>query len=263
MPMPISKRIIPEKRIYALDEAIAISATKNMVLYARVSERPSVRNGSLGEQRQSLLKATAQMQRDGWRRKAIIECQEHGKLSCDRQHLLRALEVAKKYKAILVAVERTRLIKPEHYDRRKPHKDEPTGEEWARFFELADGVLVATVMDPKMTYEELQSLRTTRSGNCGRPSTIDRSLIVKVLSLCEAYEWCVNIVHEDAPISLGKIAAKLGIPKVKVQRIVNQQIPHPRYTGQSWKHLKNPYTVFRKLEKDREEMEAEFEKGHE
>jgi hypothetical protein len=114
---------------------------------------------------------------------------------CDRRKLIAAAEAARKrwWPAYLVAVDRSRFIRAEAYDRKTEagRLAEPTAAEYARLRELTGGVPLVTVEPPDLTEAERQSRAIRRSGKAGRPRAVDDQLAAR-LALYFAEHYIVN-----------------------------------------------------------------------
>lgn len=206
----VNRANAPHGRILHLPDALVQHASNDVVLYCRTSELTQKYNGSLDRQRNAALQAIRQL---GVRLCGLVYGQEYGQMSADRQYLRRAIGLARKQNAILVAADLSRLIRAEAFDRRQNWHAAPTPEEIARLFELAAGVpFLATIQRPDMTPVEMHSLATKR-GKPGRRSTVDVRLFHEIVQ------------EHQAGKSLRGIAAALGIGVSVVRNVLDQEMP--------------------------------------
>jgi DNA invertase Pin-like site-specific DNA recombinase len=151
-----------------------------VVLYCRCSERSMVRNGSLERQQHHEVQ---ELFKHGMNLRAIFAGQEYGKLSVPRPTLYEALDRARFHRAILVAADVTRFIRAEAFCRKTNWHAQPTAEEFQQLLEMADGVPLATRLDPWLSNAEVQGFSTKRSKRHGRPPTIDYPTGIRILEM--------------------------------------------------------------------------------
>jgi hypothetical protein len=193
--------------------AESLPAGTCVVAYCRVSEATQVSNGGLRAQERSAL---SQVRALGLRLKGFVSGAEYGKLSADRQHLLRAIGLARRHGAGIVAADLSRLLRAESFDKATNRLAVPTPGEVAALRALAEGVpFLATIAPPGMSPSELHSRAVKRgmraTGNPGgRPSSIDFRLAGLI--------W--NDHHGGD--SLRRIADRYGLTKSAVQRAVRK-----------------------------------------
>jgi DNA invertase Pin-like site-specific DNA recombinase len=235
--------------ILPLDEAWAVSPTVNVVLYGRVSSYNPAQRKSLadqiafGQRHINALLEPATL-------KAICAGVEPGRISAKRPKLILAFEQAAKHQALIVARDVSRLIRAESYDRKTNRDVSPTPEEMGQLLELATeySVIVATIEDPTLTESQRHSQATKAGGKAGRPSTIDYYEAMRILETFECGE------------SYTDIAARLGISRSKIQRLLDQKVPAdliPSAEGMRWKEFDFPSRAYRLAYKLRQFRDSE------
>ena len=190
--------------ILHLPEALEQHPNNRLVSYCRVSEFAQVYSRSLDRQ-----KATEgrELQKLVGKLYGQVAGRERGKMSNDRPHLREAIRLARKFNAIVCARDLSRLIRAEAYDHVNNWHAQPTRDELERLLELADGVRLATRLDPDLRPEEIHSIATRSGGKPGRPSTVDDKLYQRVIFSLQDNQ------------SYSSIARFYGISKSMVQRI--------------------------------------------
>jgi hypothetical protein len=84
--------------------------------------------------------------------KEVVSGREYGKLSARRPLLDRAIALARRHKAGIVAADLTRLLRAEAFDKANDRMAVPTAEEVRALLTRAKGVLfLATLADPALT----------------------------------------------------------------------------------------------------------------
>lgn len=196
------------------------------VIFSRVSTSTQLKRGaSLQNQTQRVRHSVANA---GIKMVGLLEVQESGLMSQPRQGLLDAIEVAKHWDAILVAEDVTRLVRSE-----KGAQWIGSPAEWKLFFEMLDGIKVATVIPYQTPLEELHSHKTKAgmAASCkkaGRPSELTFEQWWKILR--ERFRG------EDDPVGIATIARRLGYSHGKVQRALDLYLPR---TNHQWKELQS------------------------
>ncbi|QDT66373.1 recombinase family protein [Calycomorphotria hydatis] len=157
--IPDRKRRGNPPSVLSLEEALARFSDAPIVVYVRVSERSQKSNGSLKKQRRTIVECLS----GKGKVESVVEAVEYGKLSVYRPQFRKAIELAREVGAGVTALDTTRLLRAESFDKATNPFSEPTADEWLKLSRLADGVkFLATVMPPSTPLEELHSGKTRR-----------------------------------------------------------------------------------------------------
>lgn len=191
--------------------------------FARESTATQVSNGALERQRQSLV---SYVRSAGLKLKGLVYGHEPGKLSQPRPHLTHAIALARFHKAVIVAPDLSRLLRPEAFDPIRNRLAAPTPDEIAALLVLMDGVpLVATVVDPSLPQAVVHSLNTKRGMRAGgdsggRPSPIKDYRLAEQLMR----EWAEGLPQSE-------IAKRHGLSKDAVWRLIKRLGTGPSRKG--------------------------------
>lgn len=164
--------------------ASSLEAGTRVVLYGRVSEYAQVSKGSLHHQRSDLVMWSREL---GLTRRGIASGCEYGKLSWDRPAFLRAVDLALRHDAGILATNATRFLRAEAFDKETNPWAEPTEQEWEALLALAKGGrFLATLIDPSTPLRDVHAETTRRRMEAlgkkgGRPSKIGPRLGRRIL----------------------------------------------------------------------------------
>ena len=131
---------------------------QRVVIYCRVSGRDQERSQNLSDQGENLKNESKQR---GFVVVEIISEVASGWKE-DRDGLLRAVEIAREKKAIVVAESVTRFIRSRDYNSVTNWNAKPTVADYNRLQLETDGVELATLINPDATPEEIRSYETKR-----------------------------------------------------------------------------------------------------
>jgi hypothetical protein len=188
--------------ILHLPDAIKQSETGNVVYHARSS---SWSNRESLEAHVMEGRAIIRAMEGATLLDVVVKGVEPGLIGDHRRRLKRAIAAARRHKAILVAWDVSRFIRPQaYYDGDLEAK--PTPAEYAALFTMADGVILATIQPPDLTEHGRHSQAIRRGGLQGRPSSIGVKLSRKIIALRGQGE------------SFAKIAAMCGVSPTAVRR---------------------------------------------
>ena len=176
-----STGILPDSGLYGkgretggilhLPDALRLYPEKRMILYNRTSgygKQTGKDRSNLDEKEAVLHRAVRHLTNRPL--KAVVSVAgECGKLSASRPRLISAAQDARKYKAMLVAYDLSRFLRPAAYDPRTNSHAEPTPDEFELLHEMTFGVVLATVLPPWLPESDRQSYLTKRTGKAGRP----------------------------------------------------------------------------------------------
>jgi hypothetical protein len=141
---------------------------------------------------------------------------EQGKMSKRRPCLEEAAEYARHAKIILVALDRSRFIRPEAYDYLDPdtYDLKPTAGEWDLFRALTRGCRLATILHPATPFRELHSKRTKQTGKAGRPRKVDYEKLFAALGPLHFDRHRFRL-RWQTPIA--EVAAAFGVGPMTIQ----------------------------------------------
>jgi hypothetical protein len=180
-----------------LPDLIERGEVKSITLYGRVSTDVQVRNGSLSDQMRKFKELVQPYAKSPYRIPVVARYggPESGK-QYERSKLRRAVAMARRENAVVVADTTDRLIRAEDYDPhdRETWKCRPTDAEYRRFIEANSGVVFATIgKRPDAGPRRTRGYQTKRGheakGNKGgRPKKLSRAerkelLLPKVMQL--------------------------------------------------------------------------------
>jgi hypothetical protein len=194
-----------DRRILHLPDARAQYGDR-VVSYSRVTTPSQVTNGSLLQQKASEYRALRSL---GLRVRAVVAECESGKVSQPRRHLLEAIRLASKHKAILVCHDLSRFIRSESFHHLHNWHCLPSPEEIARLLDLAGEVPLATRLDPTMSASDIHR-HSTRRRRPGRPRSYDTETAKRML------EGLAN------GGSLKEVADDCGVEKGAVKRLLDE-----------------------------------------
>lgn len=232
--------ILPE--ILHVPDALERYPEISHVFYHRLSSGGQGSKGKLAEKtlaaENELLKLTA-----GTRSRLLWEAYgiEEGKLSMPRPKLIEAAAFAAEQGAILVAADLSRFIRSEAYHRCTNFDAEPTQRELAKLGRLTNGVILATVLHPNATESERHSNATKRTMKCGRPSTIDYKLAMRIFEALGSR----GLFSRGWENSIATVARRLGIHPGKIQRLLDSPVPGKE--GLRWKDFITPSEAYPEL----------------
>ena len=237
--MPIKKsdrdRIVAEMGDWSLlhlPEALENYPDKALLPYVRVSDESQVSRGDLEKQGDQFRELLEPFGREiySWE----FQAQESGVVGTGNQKLTEAVACTRENDLILVAKDRSRLIRASKEQRRKFSKRtqyEPTIKEWFEFYELVRDIPTAVYIAPSLPLDginsEKQKIASSFSPNKPGPTGPDDSLIAKILR--RKQEGC----------SIRNIAGQLRISQSKVQRVLDKDVPGRE--GEKLKSIDRPY----------------------
>lgn len=208
--------ILPEQRdtggILHLPDALKMYPDVGIVLLPRVSGPSQASNGKLDQKTFALYDECKKMAPEA-RVLFISRGVEEGKLSVPRPGLERAVQeivTSRRGAKIILASDMSRFIRSESYCRQKNWDVWPTPEEFNRLREMTCGAVLATLLDPQATESERHSYLTKRTGQCGRPRTLDRRIETEIREA------------REVGLSYGELEERFGVTKSMIQRILKR-----------------------------------------
>ena len=218
-----------------LNEAVQRYPDNALLPYVRVSAESQVSRGDLKEQGDQFRELLEPFGREiySWE----FQVQESGVVGTGNQKLTEAVACARENGLILVAKDRSRLIRASKEQRRKSSKRtqyEPTIKEWFEFYELVKDVPTAVYIAPSLPLDGIDGINSEKQkiarqfSDCKPgPNGPDNVLISGILELRQ--EGC----------SFRNIATQLGIDKSKVQRVLEKEVPG--WEGETWANMYRPF----------------------
>ena len=209
--------------IFHLDSVPVAHSELPIVLYARESGRTQDCRGNLANQGKNLLAAVTA------RGRAIVG-RLHGEVSSGwihpdhfRLRFERAITEAKRLNAILLAESTDRFIRPESYRSDTRWDAWPTVDEFERLKEMADGVILATLLHPDTPPAEVRAYQTSRGQQQkgrkgGRPKS-NRPGYKKARRL-ELQPQVLRLRQQGCPIEI--IGELTGLPKATISTWISR-----------------------------------------
>jgi hypothetical protein len=194
------------RRVELFEDSL-VRTGADFVVYHRVSSRSQASNGRLDAKTNAVqleARRIRDLMRPERRLRRVFRGIELGQLSAKRPVLTETLDYARQHGLIVVAVDVSRLIRSESYNRWYNNEAVPTADELSKLMKLAEGVpAVSTILDPSLSEKERHRLATIRTGKQGRPSRIDQQTQLQIIEAVqygdESYQEIADRFHLSGP----------------------------------------------------------------